>query len=143
MNDSTMSWLDLNYVFGELSSNNTSTFIGESSVEGHVVPNSYDGRVNDDHAEEVVFDFRSHDKESLLPDLNVVIVPKGDYGYGCPDYEAGYDASNEQEDYGNNFLVSDTYVYIKTLVSLLTSKSHWVATTPLTLKFRSKLIRYE
>ncbi|MFS7983715.1 hypothetical protein Hanom_Chr11g00977771 [Helianthus anomalus] len=58
-NDSTMSWLDLNYVFGESSDKNTSTFIMESS-EGPPVPNSYDVRGNDDHAEEVVSGFRSH-----------------------------------------------------------------------------------
>ncbi|MFS7952741.1 hypothetical protein Hanom_Chr07g00610511 [Helianthus anomalus] len=52
-----------------------------------VVPDSYDERENDDHAEEV-------------------IVPSGDHSYGCPDYEAGYGASYGQEDYGNNFFVS-------------------------------------
>ncbi|MFS7987510.1 hypothetical protein Hanom_Chr11g01023511 [Helianthus anomalus] len=32
--------------------------------------------------------------------------------------------------------------YKKTLVSLLTRKSHWVTSNPLTLNFRTKLIRY-
>ncbi|MFS7896818.1 hypothetical protein Hanom_Chr00s006498g01734321 [Helianthus anomalus] len=33
--------------------------------------------------------------------------------------------------------------YNKTLVSILTPKSHWVASNPLTRKFRTKLIRCE
>ncbi|MFS7983714.1 hypothetical protein Hanom_Chr11g00977761 [Helianthus anomalus] len=41
-----------------------------------------------------------------MPDLNEVIVPSGDHGYGCPDYEAGYGALYVHEEYGNNFFVS-------------------------------------
>ncbi|MFS7973840.1 hypothetical protein Hanom_Chr09g00861371 [Helianthus anomalus] len=67
---------------------------------------SYDGKGNDDHAKEVVSDFRPHHKESLLPDLNEVIVHSDDHGYRCPDYEADYGASYGQEDYDNNFFVS-------------------------------------
>ncbi|MFS7955600.1 hypothetical protein Hanom_Chr07g00644521 [Helianthus anomalus] len=33
--------------------------------------------------------------------------------------------------------------YNKTLVSLLTHKSHWVTSNALTLKLRTKLIKYE
>ncbi|KAJ0780395.1 hypothetical protein HanPI659440_Chr06g0237131 [Helianthus annuus] len=33
--------------------------------------------------------------------------------------------------------------YKKTLISLLTCKSHWVTSNPLTMKFRTKLIRHE
>ncbi|MFS7961184.1 hypothetical protein Hanom_Chr08g00711861 [Helianthus anomalus] len=73
-----MSWFDLNYVFGKSSGNNTGTFIPESS-EMLVVPDSYDWSVKDDHAEEVVSDFRSYHKEPLLPDLNEVVVPSDDY----------------------------------------------------------------
>ncbi|KAF5755789.1 hypothetical protein HanXRQr2_Chr17g0806781 [Helianthus annuus] len=40
-----MSWFNLNYVFGKSSGNNTSTFIPESSVEGSIVPDFYDGRI--------------------------------------------------------------------------------------------------
>ncbi|MFS7975920.1 hypothetical protein Hanom_Chr10g00886331 [Helianthus anomalus] len=43
-----MSWFDLKYVFGESSGNNTGTFIPDSSVEGSVVPDSYDERVKDE-----------------------------------------------------------------------------------------------
>ncbi|MFS8016397.1 hypothetical protein Hanom_Chr15g01368191 [Helianthus anomalus] len=64
-----MSSFNLNYVFGESSDNNTSTFILDSNV-GSVVPNAYNGRVIDDHAEELMSGFRSHHKESLLLDLN-------------------------------------------------------------------------
>ncbi|MFS7977748.1 hypothetical protein Hanom_Chr10g00907651 [Helianthus anomalus] len=69
-----MSWFDLNYVFGESSGKNTSMCIPESSVEGSDIPNSYDGRVNDDHVEEVLFDFHSYHKELLLLGLNEVII---------------------------------------------------------------------
>ncbi|MFS8009901.1 hypothetical protein Hanom_Chr14g01290771 [Helianthus anomalus] len=51
-----MSWFNFNKKFGESSGKNTSTFIPKSS-EGSVVSNSYDGRGNDDHAEEVVSAF--------------------------------------------------------------------------------------
>ncbi|MFS7963795.1 hypothetical protein Hanom_Chr08g00742531 [Helianthus anomalus] len=68
-----MSWFNLNYIFGESSGTNTSTFIPISS-EMPIVPDSYDGRGNDDHAEEVVSGFRPHDKESLFPYLNEVII---------------------------------------------------------------------
>ncbi|MFS7936585.1 hypothetical protein Hanom_Chr05g00417281 [Helianthus anomalus] len=68
-----MSWFNLNYFFGESSSDNMSTFIPESSVDGSVVPDSYNGRVNDDHTDELVSGFHSHQKESLLPDLNISI----------------------------------------------------------------------
>ncbi|KAJ0467777.1 hypothetical protein HanIR_Chr14g0689041 [Helianthus annuus] len=101
-----MSWFNLNYIFGESSDTNTSTFIPGRSVEGPAVPDSYDGRGNDNHAEEVMPGFRPHHNESLLPDLNEVIMPGDDHGYGCPDYEAGYGVSYGQEDYGNNFFVS-------------------------------------
>ncbi|MFS7946984.1 hypothetical protein Hanom_Chr06g00542691 [Helianthus anomalus] len=68
-----MSWFNLNYIFGE-SDTNTSTFIPESSVEGPVVPDSYDEGGNHDHAEEVVPGFRPHPNESYLPDLNDVSI---------------------------------------------------------------------
>ncbi|MFS8005610.1 hypothetical protein Hanom_Chr13g01239371 [Helianthus anomalus] len=73
LNDSIMCWLDLNYVFGESSDKNTSTFILESGV-GSAIPDSYDDRGNDDHAKEVVSGFHSHHKESLFPDLNEVSI---------------------------------------------------------------------
>ncbi|MFS8024160.1 hypothetical protein Hanom_Chr16g01459951 [Helianthus anomalus] len=82
-----MSWFILNYVFGN-SSDNTITFISETSVEGSVVPNSYNGRVIDDHGKE--------------PDF-----PSGNYGYGCRGYNDCYGASYGQDNYGNNFLISD------------------------------------
>ncbi|MFS7915728.1 hypothetical protein Hanom_Chr02g00168651 [Helianthus anomalus] len=63
-----MSWFNPNYIFGDSSDTNTSTFITESSVERSAVPDSYDGRGNDDHAEEIVSGFRPHRIESLLPD---------------------------------------------------------------------------
>ncbi|MFS7983457.1 hypothetical protein Hanom_Chr11g00974741 [Helianthus anomalus] len=72
-NDSAMSWFDLNYVFGESSGNNTNTFISEST-EGSIVLDSYDGRVNDDHATEVVSCFHSYHKEPLLPNQNEVSI---------------------------------------------------------------------
>ncbi|MFS7897540.1 hypothetical protein Hanom_Chr00s009714g01743581 [Helianthus anomalus] len=71
---STVSWFDLNYIFGESSDTNTSPFIPGSSVEGPTIPKSYDGRGNDDHAEEVVSGFHPHHKESLLLDLNKVSI---------------------------------------------------------------------
>ncbi|KAM0045716.1 hypothetical protein Hdeb2414_s0009g00307241 [Helianthus debilis subsp. tardiflorus] len=100
---STMSWFNRNYIFGKSSNINTSTFIPQSSVEEPVVPDSYDGWGNDDHLDEVVSGIRPYYNESLLPDLNEVIVPSDDHGYGCPDYEAGYGASYIQEEYDNNF----------------------------------------
>ncbi|KAJ0492902.1 hypothetical protein HanIR_Chr12g0580081 [Helianthus annuus] len=63
-----MSWFNLNYIFGESSDTNTSMFVLGSSVKGPAVPDSYDGRGNDDHVAEVVSDFRPHCNESLLPD---------------------------------------------------------------------------
>ncbi|XP_022042194.1 uncharacterized protein LOC110944857 [Helianthus annuus] len=78
-------------------------------LEGSNVLDSYHGRGNDDQAEEVVFDFRPHHNESLLPDLNEFFVPRQpllldlnefvvssyDHGYGSPYYEGGYGASYE------------------------------------------------
>ncbi|MFS8035148.1 hypothetical protein Hanom_Chr17g01589641 [Helianthus anomalus] len=69
-----MSWFNLNYIFGESSDTNRSTFIPESSVEGAVVSDSYEGRGNDDHAEEVMSGFHPHHNESLLPDLNEISI---------------------------------------------------------------------
>ncbi|MFS7963798.1 hypothetical protein Hanom_Chr08g00742561 [Helianthus anomalus] len=68
-----MSWFNLNYIFGESPGTNTSTFIQRSS-ERLIVPDSYNGRGNDDHTEEVVSGFRPHDKESLFPYLNEVNI---------------------------------------------------------------------
>ncbi|MFS7972765.1 hypothetical protein Hanom_Chr09g00848661 [Helianthus anomalus] len=82
-----MSWFNLNYIFGESSDTKTSTFIPGNNVEGPSVPDSYDGRENDDHTEEV-------------------IVPSDNHGYRCLDYEASYGASYGQEEYSNNFFVS-------------------------------------
>ncbi|MFS7922411.1 hypothetical protein Hanom_Chr03g00248811 [Helianthus anomalus] len=44
---------------------------------------------------------------TFIPESNVVVVPSGDYGFGCSGYEAGYGASYRQENDGNNFFVSD------------------------------------
>ncbi|MFS7963109.1 hypothetical protein Hanom_Chr08g00734281 [Helianthus anomalus] len=114
-----MSWFNLNYVFGESSGNNTSTLILERSVDGSIVPDSYDGSVKDNHEKEVLSGFRSYHKEPLLPDLNETyrhlltvsffssccgLVPSDDYSYRCPGY-----ASYGQENYGNNFFISDAY----------------------------------
>ncbi|KAF5794366.1 hypothetical protein HanRHA438_Chr08g0338461 [Helianthus annuus] len=66
-----MSWFDLNCVFGELSGNNTSMFIPESCV-GSTVLDSYNERINDDHADKVVSSFRSYNKEPSLLDQNKV-----------------------------------------------------------------------
>ncbi|MFS7918094.1 hypothetical protein Hanom_Chr03g00196821 [Helianthus anomalus] len=63
-----MSWFNLNHIF---------SLHSESTVEGSAVPNSYDGRGNDDHAEEVVSGFRPHHNESLLLDLNEVSMIMG------------------------------------------------------------------
>ncbi|MFS7918568.1 hypothetical protein Hanom_Chr03g00202691 [Helianthus anomalus] len=124
MFDSTMSWFNLIYIFGESPDTNTSMFIPESSVERSVVPDSYEWRRNDDHAEEV-------------------IVPIDDHGYGCSGYEAGYGVSYGQEEYDNNFFVNGSSGEQQALVSLLMRKSHWLKSNPLTIKFRTKLIRYE
>ncbi|MFS7960638.1 hypothetical protein Hanom_Chr08g00705391 [Helianthus anomalus] len=131
-------------------SNKTSTFIPESS-EGSIVRTSYGERVNDDHAEEVVSDFRSHQKKSLLPDLNevnisllifvrqllclalimvtgvrvmnTVIVPRLD-----------------KIIMAITFSLVMPHTYKKTLVNLLTSKRNWVTTDeqPAYPKFRKK-----
>ncbi|MFS8009896.1 hypothetical protein Hanom_Chr14g01290721 [Helianthus anomalus] len=47
-----MSWFNLNKIFGQSSDTNI-----PKSSKGSVVSDSYDGRGNDDHAEEVVFAF--------------------------------------------------------------------------------------
>ncbi|MFS7929921.1 hypothetical protein Hanom_Chr04g00338091 [Helianthus anomalus] len=39
--------------------------------------------------------------------ISVSSVPSGDYSYACPGYEEGYGASYGQENYNNNFFVSD------------------------------------
>ncbi|MFS8027743.1 hypothetical protein Hanom_Chr16g01502311 [Helianthus anomalus] len=88
-------------------------------------------RVNGDHAEEVVSGFRSHQKESLFPDLNEVVVPSGDYGYGFTDYEYDYGVASGQENYGNNLSLVMPRTYNKTFVSIHTSKIHCVASNSL------------
>uniref|UniRef100_A0A251RPL7 Putative MULE transposase domain, FHY3/FAR1 family n=1 Tax=Helianthus annuus TaxID=4232 RepID=A0A251RPL7_HELAN len=110
-----MSWY--NYVFGEPSDANTSTFISDRSVAGSNVPGSYDLSGNDDHAHKVVSGYCPHHNESLLPDLNESAIPRQpllpdlnacshDQGYGSPYYEPDYVHSYEQEEYGNNVFVS-------------------------------------
>ncbi|MFS8027729.1 hypothetical protein Hanom_Chr16g01502151 [Helianthus anomalus] len=89
-------------------------------------------RVNGDHVEEVVSGFRSHKKESLFPDLNEVVVPSGDYGYGFTDYEYDYGVTSGQENYGNNLSLVMPCTYNKTFVSIHTSKIQWVASNSLT-----------
>ncbi|MFS7968907.1 hypothetical protein Hanom_Chr09g00802981 [Helianthus anomalus] len=119
-----MSWFNLNYFFGDSSNDNTNTFIQES--RGFTVSDSYNGRLNDDHTEDVVSSFHSHKKESLLPDLNkrmgfcimnTVMVPRPD-----------------KKTMAITFSLVMYRTYNKTLVSILTLKSHWVASNPLTRK---------
>ncbi|MFS7890997.1 hypothetical protein Hanom_Chr00s000190g01627811 [Helianthus anomalus] len=101
-----MSWLDLNYM---------STFILESSVEGPVVPDSYDGRGNDDHTEEVVSSFCFHHKEALLPDLNECL------GCGLLCLAVPF---MDKKTMAITFSLVMPHAYNKTLVSLFTPKNH-------------------
>ncbi|MFS8016487.1 hypothetical protein Hanom_Chr15g01369271 [Helianthus anomalus] len=148
-----MSSFNLNYVFGESSDNNTSTFISESNV-GSVVPNSYSGRVIDDHAEELMYGFCSHHMESLLLDLNEVSI----YLLICIWWLlclavikiAGVRVMKtimvpptDKKTMAITFSLVTPRTYNKTLVSILTPNSQWVTSNSLTRKFRTKLIRYE
>ncbi|MFS7951795.1 hypothetical protein Hanom_Chr07g00599371 [Helianthus anomalus] len=125
-----MSWFNLNYFVGESSNDNTSMFIPES--------NSYNGRVNDDHAEEVVSSFPSHQKESLLLDLNEVsiysliciwgllfVLVITDMGFWIMDTVMV--PRLDKKTIAIIFSLVMRHTYNKMLVSILTLKSHWVA----------------
>ncbi|MFS7899764.1 hypothetical protein Hanom_Chr08g00705331 [Helianthus anomalus] len=141
---STLSYFDFNYNFGESSDNKTTTFIPESS-EGSVVPTSYNGRVNDDHAEEVISDFRSHQKKSLLTDLNVLLCLAVITVTGVRVMKTVIVPRMDKIIMAITFLLVMPRTYKKTLVNFLTPKSHWVTTDeqPAYPKFHKKLIRYE
>ncbi|MFS7900362.1 hypothetical protein Hanom_Chr00s108721g01806821 [Helianthus anomalus] len=131
-----MFWFNLNYIFGELFDTSTSSFFPESSVERSDVPDSYDGRGNDDHAEEVMSSFRPHCSESFLSCLAMIMV------MGLRIMKSVTVPRTYKNSMAITFSLVVPRAYNKTLVSLLTRKSHWVTSNPLTLKFRTKLTRY-
>ncbi|MFS7974198.1 hypothetical protein Hanom_Chr09g00865791 [Helianthus anomalus] len=116
--------------------------------EGSDVPDSYDGRVNDDHVEEVVSNFRSYHKEPLFC-LAVITVT------GVRVMKTDMMPRTDQKTMATIFSLMMPYTYNKTLVSFLTPKSHsltsnpftrnshWLTSNPLTRKFRTKQIMYE
>ncbi|MFS7892245.1 hypothetical protein Hanom_Chr07g00648431 [Helianthus anomalus] len=68
---------------------------------------------------------------TFIPKSSVVVVPSGDYGYGCLDYKTGRCLVRTRKMWQYIFSLVMPHTYKKILVSLLTPKSHWMTSNPL------------
>ncbi|MFS8030575.1 hypothetical protein Hanom_Chr17g01535621 [Helianthus anomalus] len=144
-----MSWFNLNYIFGESSETNTGTFIPRSSVHTVCIKGGLLPQILTMGEKMMITRRRSCptfvpiimnrccETSTRLLCLTMITV------IGVRIVKPVTVPHTDKKNMAIIFLLVVPRAYNKTLVSLLTRKSHWVTSNPLALKFRTKLIRYE